>query len=502
MALTRVYETTSDYGSNEEVQTIPTVTVQGRIRNIGFVDARFSIRRNKTWTSHVNRDGKNYPDSTIPVLLQGRLAVGGSWKRSGRRIFPTAASVINNTLKLTFPGRATGSKASRQRLYTITIRLDGSVVVRASVASIPKSAGRRGACGAAAGIGSLAKQAFGAVEGEQHDTAEQIIRPLTSADNLFTPHTSKVITISTDADEEWYQRYGDQSNAVIASIINSAEAIFHRQLELRFRIVQQHVYAVGSPYSSTNASKLLASFAMNPENRLNLGEGKTSFHKDVDLKHLFTGKDLDGSTIGIAYIGTVCAIPSMAFGVTQAYMDIANPAVFAHELGHNFGANHDISSTQGLMYPAISLPPSDGFSDSSLAEINSHLNTFGTCISLEELAPLPELTPNVEPDLPETKSNTPAKLSLHRKKVSYAGGTAIRLSGALISTLETPISSVGIKLLVQGKEVGRAVTNKKGRFTFFVRLNIPIGQAISMQVKAEGSELSSNALEFRRLASA
>jgi hypothetical protein len=496
MMLERVYETVRDTSSHEEVQKLPPVTIQGRVRNVGFIDARFSVRRNKTWTSRVSRDGHESTDTITPVLLQGRLAVGGSWKRSGRRIFPAAASIINNTLKITFPGRATGSKASRQRVYTITMRLDGSVVVRASVASMPRSAGRRGACGAAVGIGSLAKQAYGTSEETHNETVDQTIPPLVGQDVDSPSQFSRVITISTDADEEWYQRYGEQSNAVIASIINSAEAIFNRQLGLRFRVVQQHTYAAGSPYSTTDASKLLASFAMNSANKLNLGEGKASFHKDVDLKHLFTGKDLDGSTIGIAYIGTVCAFPSMAFGVTQGYMDIANPAVFAHELGHNFGANHDASSPEGLMYPAISLPPSDSFSDLSLAEINSHLTRFGTCISLEELAPLPLPTPAAEPSFPETQSVTPATLSLNRKRISFAGRTAIRLSGTLLSVADTPISSVGIKLIVQGKEVGRAVTNSKGRFTFLVRLQVPHGKTLALHVKTEGAEISSKELSF------
>lgn len=494
--LSRVYETLKTTPSHEEIQAVPTVSIKGRVRNIGFVDARFSLRRNKTWSAKVRKNGYEIPDTEAPVLLQGRLAVGGAWRHSGRRMFPSAAAIIGNTLKVSFPGRATGSKASRQRLYTITVKLDGSIIVRASVASIPRSAGRRGACGAAAGLGSLATHTHNNHDQSHHTEGSDVIRPLTANVGAGATVTSRVITISTDADEEWYQRYGEQSNGVIASIINSAETIFNQQLGIRFRIVQQHVYAQGSPYTTTDSSKLLAAFAMNSENKMNLGEGKASFHQDVDLKHLFTGKDLDGSTIGIAYIGTVCALPTMSYGITQAYMDIANPAIFAHELGHNFGANHDVSSSQGLMYPAISLPPAQGFSDISLAEINNHLTRYGTCISLEELAPLPQPTPSVDSEDPQVLSTTPAYLSLKRKRVTYEYGTAVRLSGVLLSQDQSPIKSVGIVLIAQGQEVGRAVTSAKGRYTFLIRLNIPRGQGITVHAQVAGTELSSQEISF------
>jgi hypothetical protein len=490
-ALSRVYEAAEKRSSTKEIETLPTVKLQGRVRGIGFVDARFSIRRNKTWASSIRKHGREQRDLAEPVLLQGRLAVGGSWRQSGRRILPAAASIIGDELKVVFPGRA---KGTRQRIYTITMKLDGSIVVQARVSSIPRSVGRRGACAAETGVGSLAAHTH--TDDEHH--AEDVIAPMMGQQDDGGTELSRVITISTDADPEWYLKYGDQSNAVIASIINTAEAVYHRQLGLRFRVVKQHVYADTSPYNSTNSSRLLWDFSRNPENAINLGTEISSFHQDVDLKHLFTGKDIDGSVIGIAYIGVVCALPSLSYGITQSYMDVANPAIFAHELGHNFGAMHDASTREGLMYPAISVPPAQGFSEQSLLEMNRHLSKYGTCISLEPLAPRPDQTPTVNPITPAEPTPAATILTLKRERVKTSREGVIKLSGSLTSSWLEPIGSVGIRLMVEDQEIGRAVTQANGRFVFFVRLALPKGKKVSVSVKTEGGDLASNELELSR----
>ena len=56
----------------------------------------------------------------------------------------------------------------------------------------------------------------------------------------------------------------------------------------------------------------------------------------------FSGMDLDGSTIGIAFVGTMCS-PFLATSVTQDGGRDLNSVVTtaAHELGHTFRMNHD-----------------------------------------------------------------------------------------------------------------------------------------------------------------
>lgn len=498
MALSQVYEVANAPGSGRELDIVPTVKVQGRVRGLGFVDARYSLRRNKTWRATVRKQGREFADPLNPVLLQGKLAVGGAWRSSGRRILPSAAAIIGKELRVTFPGRATGSKGSRQRVYTIKMTLDGSLVVKARVSSIPRSVGRRGACGAEVGSPSVAtalerETAEAETEAQAHERSS-VIPPLTGEAEGAETSLARVITISTDADQEWFGKYGDRSNAVIASLINTAEAVYNRQLGLRFRIVKQHVYSDNSPFVSSDAGDLLTTFTRNPENPTNLSDEPNSFHDAVDLKHLFTGKDMDGSIIGIAYIGVVCAVPSLSYGVSQDYMEAANAGIFAHELGHNFGASHDSSTREGIMYPSISIPPATKFSDTSLAEMNGHLGKYGSCISLEQMAPRPDETPGADPYPTPIPPSSAAAIEIRRDRVGDPRSPVVRITGKVRTLASQPIGGVGIKLMVSGENVAKAVTAEDGSFKFFIRLDLPKGRQVYVYAETEGGEVFSNFL--------
>lgn len=501
MSLSRVYEVAASTRSRHELEAIPTVKVQGRVHGVGFVDARFNLRRNKTWSASIQKNGRESPDPVTPVLLQGKLAIGGAWRSQGRRIQPTAASIIGNELKVTFQGRARGSKQTRQRVYTIRMTLDGSIVIRARVASIPRAFGRRGACGADVGSGAIAglMSAHGVhADHASEDSQSEGVPPSSDGGELPAETLARVVTISTDADPEWYQKYGDRSNAVIASIINTAEALYNRQLGVRFRIVKQHVYTDASPYTSADPGELLGTFTRNPANPVNLGVDPAALDQDVDVKHLFTGKDMTGSVIGVAFIGVVCAAPSLSYGVTQAFQEIADPGIFAHELGHNFGAGHDASTREGLMYPAISIPPADRFSDVSLAEVRAHLEKYGSCIGLEKVTPRTDVTPAPGPFIPDEPPLEMASLMIRRDRVGDPRDPVVRISGTLTAANGKMLSAVGVRLLVSGDEVGQAVTSEAGTFKFFVRLQLPRGRKVYLNVETLGGEVYSNYLWLGR----
>jgi hypothetical protein len=56
---------------------------------------------------------------------------------------------------------------------------------------------------------------------------------------------------------------------------------------------------------------------------------------------MWTGKDMDGSAIGIAYLGAVCYARTYSYGISQRFNSSPGKYILsAHEIGHNFGANH------------------------------------------------------------------------------------------------------------------------------------------------------------------
>lgn len=489
------YELRSAPAGTQEREIIPTVRITGRLRTEGRIDARFAIRKNKTWKSSLRKQGSETLDHVEPVLLQGKLAVGGGYRVRGKRVMPSAASIIGPELKVTFPGRARGAQKTRQRIYTIRVKLDGSVKVTARVASIPVNAFQRGACAAPTGA---------ATEGN-HEPSRTVAALETGEVNTVT---RKVLTISTDADPEWYAQNGANSNAEIASIVNAAEVIYERQLGVKFRIVKQHVYTDSSPYSTTAAGELLTTFLQNPDNAQNLGDGSADFDERVDLKHLFTGKNLDGSVIGIAYIGVVCAASPYSYGITQSYMPAANMGIFAHEVGHNLGAMHDISDIQGLMYPSIRVPSADRFSRASLAEMSDHLKNFGSCVSLEsvEVAPTPppqatpEATPQPAPDPTPPSDLVGGALSIRVRAAVVSNIPVVRISGRLQTAAGSPGAGRVVHLMLRGNPVAALATDADGRYQFFVRVAIPRRRSLGLFVQSEGGEVRTRTVRVSQTA--
>ncbi|HET9446468.1 MAG TPA: M12 family metallo-peptidase, partial [Steroidobacteraceae bacterium] len=104
------------------------------------------------------------------------------------------------------------------------------------------------------------------------------------------------------------------------------------------------------------------------------------------LTHLFTDRDLDGTTIGIAYLDSLCDTKN-AVGLTESRNVWLDSLVAAHEIGHNFGADHD-GDAQGscastpssgyLMAPVVS--GTDDFSACSITRMRSKTNG-ATCIT-------------------------------------------------------------------------------------------------------------------------
>ena len=127
------------------------------------------------------------------------------------------------------------------------------------------------------------------------------------------------------------------------------EFIYERDVSIAYEVTTIVVRTVEpDPYDSTNANDLFCEF----RTRWNTGPESAITR---DLAHLFTGKELDGSIIGISRFAVMCNIPlidpfgcaggnsNLAYGVSQSYFSptlTARAALTAHELGHAWSTSH------------------------------------------------------------------------------------------------------------------------------------------------------------------
>ena len=148
--------------------------------------------------------------------------------------------------------------------------------------------------------------------------------------------TVSVADVATEADYEFVTAMGDSAKAdtAILEILNQVDGIYQSQLSLSLRVVYQHSWATSvEPYNSTAPSTLLDQF----RNHWGANFGSVNY----DLAHMWTGRDLDGSTVGIAYLDVLCNAKSYSYGISQRLTYAPGKYILtAHEIGHNLGASH------------------------------------------------------------------------------------------------------------------------------------------------------------------
>ncbi|HEX7116384.1 MAG TPA: M12 family metallo-peptidase [Steroidobacter sp.] len=205
------------------------------------------------------------------------------------------------------------------------------------------------------------------------------------------------LSLAALADASFLQKSGTASSArdAILARLNNVDGIFSSQLGIRINVGEVIVHDVTSdPFSNaTSPGSLLAELG-----RLRKSSQQLRAH---GLAHLFTGRDLDGSTIGIAYLDALCDAEYGA-GLTEARSGWLDSLVAAHEIGHNFGADHDgdpngsCSDTPSSGYlMAASVTGTDQFSQCSLNRMRLSADR-ASCITA-----LPPANVAISSELPE-----------------------------------------------------------------------------------------------------
>ena len=187
------------------------------------------------------------------------------------------------------------------------------------------------------------------------------------------------VELAIASDRSMFDKYGaaveDHNIAVINSITpNYASSFIH---VIEFAIVTQFVVSGTDPWSSsTDAGVLLPSF----RNWGNAG----NFGGPFDIGELWTNRNFNGGTIGIAYLDGLCN--SFKYHCLQDFSSNADflRVLCAHEIGHNFNCSHDGSGCPGGFIMCPSVNTSNTWSAASISAANAlitnRLNSGG-CLS-------------------------------------------------------------------------------------------------------------------------
>ena len=156
--------------------------------------------------------------------------------------------------------------------------------------------------------------------------------------------------------------------AAITTRLNNVDGIFSSQVGVQISVQVIETFDTNSdPFTTSDAGALLEELSdyrsTNPAQNSN------------GLTHLYTGRDLDGSTVGIAWTGALCS-NYFGTGVSEGNGSATfDTLIAAHEIGHNFGSPHDGESGSAceseagdwLMSPRIN--GSDQFSACTLTQM-------------------------------------------------------------------------------------------------------------------------------------
>ena len=163
----------------------------------------------------------------------------------------------------------------------------------------------------------------------------------------------------------------EQARNEILIRMNNVDGIYSAQLGVTIQapLVQVDAAATQGLSATTVADDLLG--------ELGRFRDQSATLRSKGLTHLFTGRDLDGSTVGIAYRDSLCQ-RQLGVGLTEARQRGAwfESLIAAHEIGHNFGAVHD-GEPPSAGGPDCSSTPANAFLMSP--SVNTDHSTFSQC---------------------------------------------------------------------------------------------------------------------------
>ena len=196
--------------------------------------------------------------------------------------------------------------------------------------------------------------------------------------------------------------FGAQATAQAMSILNIVDGHYLNDLKISIDAITIEMLANDLFNTSVAASPMLDAGDLLDEIEAKKNNAQIPFITNNNaLTHVVTGRDFNGGTLGVAYLGSVCEANGFSTGTSSIFFD--NPTtpnialtavVVAHELAHNLGSDHDGPGANALC-------PSATFIMSPTINPAFNLTNFSSCSATDIETTLSNLvTPELCMDFP------------------------------------------------------------------------------------------------------
>ncbi len=239
----------------------------------------------------------------------------------------------------------------------------------------------------AAYCGTQANESLSSVASEPRptalDTFAHVAGELAIKDTARVP--TRELVVGVIADHTFTDAIGPDPAGAIVARMDIVDGIWSSQVGIRVALESVTVLSDNDDFfsSTTVPGDLLA--------EVSGYRGRLPGHNDTGLTHLMTGRTMNGSIVGIAYLGAICA-GTQSVSLSQSTVSTTmGGLIAAHELGHNFNAVHDgvpgaCSATPQTFLMAPTINFSNQFSSCSLNAITLRAETASCLVQIPPAA--------------------------------------------------------------------------------------------------------------------